>query len=123
VTLLVLADRKGSRQIDGWVRPLQAAFGDRIEIAGLADVRRVPALMRGLVRSSFKKGLDYPVMLDWDGDAVTRFDFRPNQANLFVIDPEGIIQLHVSGKSTAKRVKELETFVQGEIEEEARDSQ
>ena len=67
VTLLTVADRKGSEQIDGWIGPLKEHYGGRIAIEGIADMSAVPCLLRSMVREQFKKCRAYPVMLDWEG--------------------------------------------------------
>src|SRR5262245_55572096 len=64
VTVLLLADRKGSAQIPGWVEPVSKRFGKRVEVRGIADVSAVPRLLRGSVRLTFRKDFTYPVMMD-----------------------------------------------------------
>src|ERR1700683_1192160 len=55
VTLMTVADRKGSEQIDGWIAPVKERYGERIAIEGIADVSTVPRLLRSMVRKQFKK--------------------------------------------------------------------
>ena len=89
VTVMTVADRKGSEQIDGWIGPLKERYSGRIVIEGIADMSSVPCLFRSMVREQFKKDRAYPVMLDWEGPVARSFNCRKNEANVFVIDREG----------------------------------
>lgn len=107
VTLLTIADRKGSEQIAGWVAPFQHRFGKQIDIRGLADVSKVPRTFRSLVRARFQKLLTYPVMLDWSGEAVNAFTYVPDKANVLLLDRRGRILRRISGKATEKSIQDL----------------
>jgi hypothetical protein len=53
VSVLTVADRKGSEQIESWVRPLKERYGEKLLVEGVADVSTVPKLLRAMVRSRF----------------------------------------------------------------------
>jgi hypothetical protein len=97
VTVVTVADRKGSEQIDGWIAPLKERYGGRIDIQGVADMSKVPGLLRSMVREQFKKRRTYPVMLDWDGRVARGFNYHKDEANVFVIDRDGRITGHFTG--------------------------
>ena len=107
VTLLTIADKKGSDQIAGWVAPLKQRFGKRIDIRGLADVSTVPRPLRGMVQRKFQKLQTYPVMLDWSGGAVKAFTYVPDRANVLVLDEQGQILKRLSGEANPKAVQDL----------------
>jgi hypothetical protein len=107
VTLLTIADKKGSEQVAGWVTPLKQRFGKRIDIRGLADVSAVPRPFRGMVRKKFQKLQTYPVMLDWSGEAVKAFTYVPDKANVLVLDGRGQILQRISGEANPKAVQDL----------------
>jgi hypothetical protein len=107
VTLMTVADRKGSEQIDGWIAPVKERYGDRIAIEGIADVSTVPRLLRSMVRKQFKKGRAYPVMLDWDGPVARSFNYQKDEANFFVIDRQGHITGCFSGATNDVALKSL----------------
>ena len=107
VTLLTIADKKGSEQIAGWVAPLKQRFGKRIDIRGLADVSTVPPPLRGMVRRKFQKFQTYPVMMDWSGEAVKAFTYVPNKANVLVLDYHGQILKRISGEASPKAVHDF----------------
>lgn len=97
VTLMTVADRQGSEQIDGWIAPLEARYGGRIVIAGIADLSQVPGLLRSMVREKFRKRWVHPVMLDWEGSVARGFHYQKDKANVFVIDREGRMTGHFTG--------------------------
>ena len=107
VTLMTVADRKGSEQIDGWIAPVKERYGDRIAIEGIADVSTVPRLLRSMVRKQFKKDRAYPVMLDWDGPVARSFNYQKDKANFFVIDRQGRITGCFSGATNDVALKAL----------------
>lgn len=53
VTVLTIADKKGSEQIGDWVAELKNRFAGRITLSGIAEVGGVPGLMQGMVRKNF----------------------------------------------------------------------
>jgi hypothetical protein len=107
VTLLTIADKKGSEQIAGWVEPLKQHYGNRIDIRGIADVSSVPGALRGFVRKRFQKLQSYPIMLDWSGDTVKEFTCVPNKANILVLDGRGRIVQRISGAANAQAIKDM----------------
>ena len=107
VTLLTIADKKGSEQIAGCVAPLKQRFGKRIDIRGLADVSTVPRPLRGMIRMKFQKFQSYPVMMDWSGKAVKAFTYVPNEANVLVLDGQGQILKRISGEANPNAVQDL----------------
>ena len=100
VTVMTVADKKGSEQIDGWVAPLKTRYSSRIAITGLADVSTVPSPLRSLVREKFKRRIAYPVILDWHGPVARQFNYLKDRANVFVIDREGRVTGRWAGAAT-----------------------
>ncbi len=107
LTLLTIADKKGSDQIAGWVRPIRERFGHQIDIRGIADVSAVPRPLRAMVRGKFQKLQTFPVMLDWSGDVVKAFTYVPDKANVLVLDGSGQILRRTSGEATREAVQSL----------------
>lgn len=91
ITVIVLADREGSKQVEPWVRKLYDRFGDRIAIRGIALLKGVPAALRSTVRFMFRKQVSYPVLMDWDGEVTSQFPFKPGVASVVVVDTSGRI--------------------------------
>ncbi len=107
VMVMTVADKKGSEQIDGWIAPLKERYGARIAIEGIADMSKVPGLLRSMVREQFKKRRTHPVMLDWDGPVSRGFNCHKDEANVFVIDRDGRITGHFTGATNEVALREL----------------
>ena len=108
VSFIVVADHKGSEQLEKWIRPVYERFGQRVAIAGVADLSKVPFGLRGLVRRAFVKELDYPVMLDWKGDVVRQFSPHKDNANVFVVATNGTVLRRWTGNANREKLAELE---------------
>ena len=107
VTVLTIADKKGSEQIDGWVVELKKRYAGHIALSGIAEVGGVPSLMQGMVRKKFQKLHTYPVMMDWSGVVVKHFNPQKDCANVFVIDAQGRILKRFSGAAGEESLREL----------------
>jgi hypothetical protein len=107
ITLLTIADHKGSEQIAGWIAPVKQKYGARLDIRGIADLSPVPRLLRGMIRKQFQKAQSYPVMLDWSGDAVNAFTYVPDQVNVLVIDESGKILIRLTGAANDAALQKL----------------
>jgi hypothetical protein len=107
--VLLLADKEGSEQIDAWVTALKARLGADAELFGIADVGSVPRLLRGRVRSSFKKTFPYPVMLDWSGEISARFQPVPKQTTVLAVATDGSILRRTNGVVNDAAIADLAT--------------
>ena len=105
VTFLTIADRKGSKQIEGWITAVKAHHKGPLDIRGLADVGGVPSLLRGRIRKRFQESILYPVMMDWSGDVCAKFGYVEDQANVIIIDRNGSIAARFSGQATEASLK------------------
>lgn len=115
ITLLTIADHKGSEQIAGWIAPLKQRFGMRVDIRGIADVSPAPRLLCGMIRKQFQKAQSYPVMLDWSGDAVKAFTYVPDQVNVLVMDGGGRILTRLTGPANERVLQELYGVLDGAL--------
>jgi len=111
VTVLTVADRKGSEQIDGWIAPLKERYAERIAIMGIADMSQVPGLLRSMVKNRFSRRYPHPVMLDWEGLVARGFHYQQDKANLFVIDRDGRVTGHFTGATNEVVLRALFTGV------------
>ena len=107
ITLLTIADHKGSEQIAGWIAPVKQKYGTRLDIRGIADLSPVPRIMRGMIRRQFQKAQTYPVMLDWSGEAVKAFTYVPDRVNVLVMDGSGRILTRLTGAANERVLDEL----------------
>ena len=112
LTVLTVADKKGRQQLGGWLDPLRDRFKSRVNIQGIADCGAVPRLLRGRVRSEFRREQPYPVMMDWTGAVVQAFAPLADQANIYVIDAEGRIVKRFTGLADRTGVNELSAVLE-----------
>jgi len=110
ITVLTFGDRKGSEQIEGWVRPLWDRYQTKIDQQGVAVLTSVPFFARGVVRGIFKSKVKYSVLLDWTGDVSKSFGYQSGRANVYVINRDGQIVLTVTG--TASQTELDKVFAQ-----------
>lgn len=95
--LLVIAGRRGTGAIAGWVQPVQTAYGDSVEIMGLADVHAVPAAVRPAVRMMIRRESAWPVFMDWSGKTVSAL-FTPGlETEVLVLKKSGEVTLRLEG--------------------------
>jgi hypothetical protein len=111
VNVFIFGDRKGSGQIEAWVRPLYERYQDRINIKGIAALSSVPSLARGMVTRIFKSQVKYPVLLDWTGGVTQSYGYEGGKANVFVVSPKGEILLRINGAATQQGLDQVKTKV------------
>jgi hypothetical protein len=99
--LLIVADRKGSEQIDAWVAAINGRYGARLEMIGVADVGGVPGWLQGMIRGRFQKKYPYPILLDWSGKIPAALHCQPDAANVFLLDGTGRVLVSVQGECSA----------------------
>ena len=99
VSVLLIADRKGSGGLEPWIASICERYEEGIDIEGVALLKGVPRPLRGLIRKLFRSGVPHPVMLDWTNESADLYDFDPNKPNLFVITRDGRIHLRINGAS------------------------
>lgn len=115
VIVLTVADKTGSKQIDGWVTALKTRYSGRIELRGLADVGGVPRFLRGMVRKRFQETRPYPVMMDWSGNVCSQFGFQPGVANVLVMARDGAIQMSFAGPAREPALKIVYAAIDGAL--------
>ena len=111
VTVMTIADHKGSDQLTPWIKSMHDRYGKRIDIDGVADVSMIPGPFQGMFREAFRKKLTYSVMLDWGGAVVKEFGYTKGVANIYVIDRDGRIVKHAIGSFDAATARELFTII------------
>ncbi len=113
ITVLTFGDRKGSEQIEGWVRPLWDRYQNKIDQQGVAVLSSVPFFARGFVRGIFKSKVKYSVLLDWKGDVSKAYGYKSGSANVFVIDRDGRIVLKIIGAANQNELNRLFATIDG----------
>ena len=119
ITLLTIADKKGSDQIEGWVAKVKERFGARIDVHGIADVSKVPGPLQGMVKKKFKKLQNYSVMMDWSGSVVKSFAYAPGAADILVLDPRGRILHTMRGQANQQSIQKLGDVIERALADSA----
>jgi hypothetical protein len=104
--ILVIADRKSSGDVAGWIDALRPVCERRAQIAGLANVAGVPLFLQPKIRKMFQQTQTYPVMLDWSGKLCRQLGEKAGAATLLVIDRGGAIRARLEGKCSETGVAE-----------------
>ena len=115
ISVLIFADYAGSSQLENWIRPLYDRYQETISIDGVAELSSVPKLIRGMVRSAFRDRLARPVMLDWSGTVSTDYHYQKGEANLFVIDYNGVILLKVIGAVNDAKLRRVQDAIDRQL--------
>ena len=113
VTVMTVADHKGSEQLAPWIQRLHDRYEKRIDIDGVADVSMIPKPFHNMFREAFRKQLTYSVMLDWGGAVVKQFGYVKGVANIYVIDRSGRIVKQVTGPVSDAAEREIERAITG----------
>jgi hypothetical protein len=113
IIVLTLADRKGSEQLEDWVTPFYKRYEEQVDIFGVANLKGVPGFMKPLLRKLFRKGLDYPVMMDWTGEICEALQYKAGKANIFILCPKGVIRHRINGKVTGRDLQNCFSEVDG----------
>ena len=119
VTVLLLADRKGSDGLEEWVRPLYERYELDIDLRGIAELSEAPRIFRGLIRLGFRQVLEYPVLMDWEGEVCEALNYPGEVPRVVVAAPDGEIALKVDGKPEPERIARVVETVDELLEAEA----
>jgi len=106
LTLLAIADKKGSDQVGAWIAAVKMRYEDQIDIRGLADLAGAPPFLQGRIRKQFQKTCAHPVMLDWSGKVCAQLGYRSGTANILVLGRDGRILARFSGPASESNVRE-----------------
>lgn len=107
LSLLTVADSKGSAQVESWAKPVRGRYGAKVDIDGVAEMSAVPGFLRGMVAGQFKKQQQYPVMLDWTGKVSRYLGCPKGQAGILLIDRDGRLLREWQGRATDALLSEL----------------
>lgn len=107
VRLLTVADQKGAERLGPWIDAVKERFGTNLAMIAVADVSKVPRLLRGFVRGKFVERYPYPVLLDFSGDTVSRWTPMPDTPNLYLLATDGRVLWRRSGSAAETDVASL----------------
>ncbi len=107
--ILIFGDRKGSEQIDGWVKPLYQKYQGNVYIFGVASLSGVPSYARGLVRRLIKRQTSVPVLLDWGGKVSKSVAYEKDKALILVLNTDGTVIARDTGAADGPKLSKIYT--------------
>jgi hypothetical protein len=99
--ILIGGDRRASEESRQWAATAHGFLTDSalnlasVQVVRVADLRGIPAAMKGLVSKKMRGRYSTPVLMDWHGDLAGRFGFQPNVANIALIEISGEIVMQM----------------------------
>jgi len=106
ITVLTIADKKGSEQVDGWIAALKPRYAGRINLRGIADVGGAPEFVQARIRKKFQETRHYPVMMDWSGKVCAQLSYKKDVANILLLSRDGSILARFSGRADGPQIAE-----------------
>lgn len=113
--VMLIADRTGSEQLEGWLVPLAEQYDDVVQIQGIAELSAVPRLLRPMVRALFREDEAVPILMDWTGEVADRFGARAAVVNVYLLAPDGEVVHRVNGGFTTSEWQVLQAAIDASI--------
>lgn len=108
ITVMTCADRDGAAQIAPWIQAVKDhGFTNRVILCGVADVRKVPSFLRGMVRRRFAERYSHPILMDWKGQIASQPALKAGSANVLLLDRDGQVVRQFSGEGSPKNTQAL----------------
>ncbi|MDF7824944.1 hypothetical protein P4B35_13050 [Pontiellaceae bacterium B12227] len=117
VSIFALADRKGSDQLENWITPFYKRYQARVDICGVANMKGLPKMMRPMLRSIFRKSIEYPVMMDWTGAVCESLTYQKGVADIFVVNRNGLVVHRINGEANEEKLQACYAVIDRLIEE------
>jgi len=115
--ILMACDKRASKQNAAWRTAILEKYADRVQTAGVADLRSAPFFLSRFIKKDFKKD-PVSILLDWDGTVFASYGLAENVPNIIVIDGMGLVRHLYSGLITPDAREQLFTAVEDVLEED-----
>jgi hypothetical protein len=109
--LLTIADLQGSKQVHSWTQPTSQLHNPHLDWLGIAHVGPVPKLFRGRILRDLRARYPQPLLIDWSNDFAESLSCIPDQANIFLVHPNGLILHRASGPATSTALLQLHNAI------------
>jgi hypothetical protein len=110
--LLTVADQKGAVGMDPWIDAVKTRFGTNLPMIAVADVSKVPRLLRGFIRGKFVDRYPYPVLLDFTGDTIAAWRPQTGEPNLYLVAQDGNVLGRFVGQATSSNTGSLLSLIE-----------
>ena len=108
---VAVADRAASEPMKQWTLRCKQEFGTNVQYVAIADVRKVPALLRGFIRKKFQKAYPHPVLLDWSGATSDLLHARAGVPNIYILSKKGDLIAVERGEFSAEKMERLKSSI------------
>lgn len=124
VIILIMGSKSTEEDINRWAEVLQQTFSnnDSLEIFSVAEMRNIPffvskSFIRKKVKEKLKKD-NFPLttLLDWDQKVNKLLDADRDEADIFAIDPDGVLVSHQVGTYSEDKLKLLRKKIEKPLE-------
>jgi len=92
VLIAVLSDKKGSDYNERWSMAILDSLGDdteKVRFLPVADMRKVPFFVRGIVKRFFPKDPAVWILLDWKGEFAKTYQQVEKSCNIILFGDDG----------------------------------
>jgi hypothetical protein len=119
--LVIGSDKKGRKFNPKWTIAIRDALKgdnrfDNLKIFRVADMRGVPGIIKGLVRSKFPKEKSEWVALDWKGVFARSYSWEKKLSNILMFDSKGTLIYKDKGKEPQKeKIEKIVNIIKGKF--------
>ncbi len=119
LVVLTIADERSNADVNAWTLELSQRLQAGIEFVGVANLAGVPFPLRGHVRRKIQRVRTESVMLDWNGTVANQLRSASDTPNIFLLDCNGRVMLHLTGVATTEAIDRLVTAIKspGKVED------
>lgn len=105
--LLAVADHEGAEAMNEWIDKTRGVLGSHVQFIGVADVRKVPAFMRGFIRRKFVKAYSRPILLDWKGDLSSPLKPASGVPNIYLLSTNAAVLCSEQGPFSQEKLTRI----------------
>jgi hypothetical protein len=116
--IVLIADQKGSRQLEGWIAGLREYARNGADLVGIANLEKVPSFLRERIRRRFRESQRYPVLMDWTGAVCSGFRCEADAVTVFVVGRDGVVTGRFVGSATDEKLRQAYQLLGGSAEGE-----
>ena len=120
IFVLLGADRRGSAFTSEWASAIGESLATltgapELRMVGLAHMKGVPRLLRGLIRSTFPKRPESWILLDWEGVFEDAYGYEKKNTNILVF-LDGVLIHRAFGRDVESvKVEEIRRALEGAL--------
>ncbi len=107
VQVIAVGDEFSYQHGEKWYKRGKESYEGKVDMHAVAALKSLFFLWRPWLKAYMRKHVEESVLLDFKNKAPQALGYEPKLINLFVVNPEGQIIEHITGKYTQRRFKRL----------------